>query len=126
MVQKLAQESGKSVLQGELLIKACLCHIDGVGNVIVIEGLRKNKAEYLMEEFGERKYVKSKDLRSSLMLGYVLVAQSSLCNPRTVARQAPLSMGFPRQEYWSGLPSPPPGDLLDPGIEPAFRAGRLH
>ena len=34
--------------------------------------------------------------------------------PRTVARQAPLSMGFPRQEYWSGLPFPPPGDLPDP------------
>ena len=37
----------------------------------------------------------------------------------TVACQAPLSMGFPRQEYWSGLPWPPPGHLLDPGIEPA-------
>ena len=37
--------------------------------------------------------------------------------PWTVARQAPLSMGFSRQEYWSGLPCPPP-DLLDPGIEP--------
>ena len=37
----------------------------------------------------------------------------------TVALQAPLSMGFSRQEYWSGLPFPPPGDLLDPGIEPA-------
>ena len=32
--------------------------------------------------------------------------------------QAPLSMGFPRQEYWSGLPFPSPGDLRDPGIEP--------
>ena len=31
--------------------------------------------------------------------------------------QAPLSMGFPRQEYWSGLPYSPPGDLLDPGIK---------
>ena len=41
-------------------------------------------------------------------------------NQWTVARQAPLSMGFSRQEYWSGLPCPPPGDLLDPGIEPAF------
>ena len=30
----------------------------------------------------------------------------------------PLSMGFPRQEYWSGLPCPPPGDLPDPGVEP--------
>ena len=36
----------------------------------------------------------------------------------TVARQAPLSMGFSRQEYWSGLPCPPPGDLPCPGIEP--------
>ena len=36
----------------------------------------------------------------------------------TIARQAPLSMGFSRQEYWSGLPCPPPGDLPDPGIEP--------
>ena len=34
-----------------------------------------------------------------------------------VAHQAPLSMGFSRQKYWSGLPFPPPGDLSDPGIE---------
>ena len=39
--------------------------------------------------------------------------------PWTVAHQASLSMGFSRQEYWSELPFPPPGDLLDPGIEPA-------
>ena len=37
--------------------------------------------------------------------------------PRTIARQAPLSMGFSRQEYWSGLPCLPPGDLPNPGIE---------
>ena len=36
--------------------------------------------------------------------------------------QAPLSMGFSGQEYWSELPCPPPGDLLDPGIEPASPA----
>ena len=36
----------------------------------------------------------------------------------TAALQAPLSMGFSRQEYWSGLPCPPPGDLPDPGIKP--------
>ena len=35
----------------------------------------------------------------------------------TVAHQTPLSMRFPRQEYWSGLPFPSPGDLLDPGIK---------
>ena len=38
--------------------------------------------------------------------------------PWTVAYQAPLSMGFSRQGYWSGLPFPSPGDLPDPGIEP--------
>ena len=38
--------------------------------------------------------------------------------PWTVAHQAPLSMGFSRQEYWNGLPFPSPGDLPDPGIEP--------
>ena len=37
----------------------------------------------------------------------------------TVAHQAPLYLGFPRQEYWSGLSFPIPGDNLDPGIEPA-------
>ena len=38
--------------------------------------------------------------------------------PWTVAHQAPLSMKFPRQEYWSALPSPTPGDLPDPRIKP--------
>ena len=38
--------------------------------------------------------------------------------PRTVAHQASLSMGFSRQEYWNGLPCPPPGDLPNPGIKP--------
>ena len=38
--------------------------------------------------------------------------------PWTVARQAPLSMGFPREEYWSGWPFPSLGNLPDPGIEP--------
>ena len=42
--------------------------------------------------------------------------------PWTVAYQAPLSMGFSRQEYWSGLPFPSPGDLPDPGIELGFPA----
>ena len=43
---------------------------------------------------------------------------SSSVTPWTIALQHPLSMGFPRQEYWSGLPFPSPGDLPDPGIEP--------
>ena len=72
-----------------------------------------------------------------------LVAQScpTLCSPMDwkVARQVPLSMGFPRQKYWSGLPCPSLGDLPDPGIEPTSpaltpglglnnwrRAGKFH
>ena len=48
------------------------------------------------------------------------VAQScpTLCNPMDLAHQAPPSMEYSRQEYWSGLPFPSPGDLPDPGIEP--------
>ena len=38
--------------------------------------------------------------------------------PWTEVHQAPLAMGFPRQEYWGGLPFPSPGDLPDPGIKP--------
>ena len=48
------------------------------------------------------------------------VVSDSLRPPWTVALQAPLPMKFSRQEYWSGLPFPSPGDLPDPGIEPGF------
>ena len=47
----------------------------------------------------------------------MLFRSSSSATPWTVAHQAPLSVGFSRQEYWSGLPCPPPGDRPDPGIE---------
>ena len=50
------------------------------------------------------------------------VVSNSLEIPWTVAHQAPLTMGFPRQEYWSGLPYPPPGDLPNPWIEPRASA----
>ena len=47
------------------------------------------------------------------------LSHARLCaTPWTVAHQAPLSMGFSRQEYWSGLPFPSPGDLPEPGIKP--------
>ena len=51
-------------------------------------------------------------------LSFVLL----FATPWTVAYQAPLSMGFSKQEYWSGMPFPPPGDLPDPGIEPGSPA----
>ena len=47
---------------------------------------------------------------------------SVFATPRAVACQAPLSMEFPRQEYWSGLPFPPPGGLPDPGTKPVSPA----
>ena len=53
------------------------------------------------------------------LLSCVLSRVQLFGTPWTIARQAPLSMGSSRQEYWSGLPCPPPGDLLNPGIEPA-------
>ena len=46
----------------------------------------------------------------------------TLAMPWTIARQAPLSMGFLKQEYWSGLPFPSPGNLSDPGIKPTSPA----
>ena len=60
---------------------------------------------------------------ASLLLFSYLHAQSLqlcpiLCDPWTIARQAPLSMGFSRQEQWSGLPCPPPGNLPNPAIKP--------
>ena len=56
------------------------------------------------------------------MYGGGLVAKScpTLVTPWTVACQVPLSMGLSRQEYWSGLPFPSPGDLPDPGINPSL------
>ena len=61
---------------------------------------------------------------------HVCSLMSQFVTSWTVACQALLSMGFSRQEYWSGLPNPPPGDLCDPGIEPVSLvspalAGRL-
>ena len=52
----------------------------------------------------------------------VLAAQScpTLCNPMDCSPQVPLSMEFSWQEYWSRLPFPSPGDLLNPGIKPSF------
>ena len=54
--------------------------------------------------------------------GLVVKLCPTLETPWNVAHQAPLSMGFFRQEYWSGLPFPSPGDLPNQGIEPRFPA----
>ena len=57
-----------------------------------------------------------------LLFSRQVVSYLFFVTPWTAARQAPLSKGFPRQEYWSGLPFPSPGDLPDPGIDPASPA----
>ena len=56
--------------------------------------------------------------RPTLMGSWTRAVMSDSVTPWTLARQAPLSMGFSRQEYWSRLPFPSPGDLPNPGIEP--------
>ena len=61
-------------------------------------------------------------LNAGLLLFSHSVTSNSSVIPRTVAHQAPLSMGFSRQEYWSGLPFASPSDLPDPGIELASPA----
>ena len=53
-----------------------------------------------------------------VLVGLVTKSCSILATPWTIAPQAPLSMGFSRQEYWSGLPLPSPRDLSYPRIEP--------
>ena len=61
-------------------------------------------------------FARSKPVPSLLFSRYIV--SDSFVTSRTVARRAPLSMRFPMQEYWSGLPFPSPGDLPDSGIEP--------
>ena len=59
------------------------------------------------------------ELKCLLMKVKLLSRVRLLAAPWTAAYQAPPPMGLSRQEYWSGLPCPPPGDLPDPGTEPA-------
>ena len=66
--------------------------------------------------------------RFILRMCFVLLSFKNSVTPWTAARQAPLSMGFSRQEYWSGLPFPSPGDLPNSGIKlgsPALQADAL-
>ena len=68
---------------------------------------------------GAYKYFSKNCETTLLMLLFsCLVSSDSFVISWTVAHQTPLSMGFPRHEYWSALPFPSPGDLPDPGTEP--------
>ena len=59
-------------------------------------------------------------MTTELSLSFVrmLSCRLTLCDPMDFSPQSPLSMEFPRQEYWSRLPFPTPGDLSDPEVEP--------
>ena len=78
---------------------------------------QENKLEFKPEERTED----CKSYWSEVKWSHSVVSDSFVI-PWSAAHQAPLPMGFHRQEYWSGLPFPSPGDLLDPGIEVASPA----
>ena len=80
--------------------------------VNMIQDLRK-RMEAKLEEM-QKTFTKDLERNKVKSLSRVRL----FATPRTAAHQAPPSMGFSRQEYWSGLPFPSPGDLPDPGIEP--------
>ena len=64
----------------------------------------------------------NKDKKDQITCAHLSVfaqLRPTICDPMDLDYQSPLSMGFPRQEYWSGLLSPPLRDLPDPGIKPA-------
>ena len=106
------------------------CHFKYVGTKITIRNLNCGK--------GKSGYSWSFSCLLYLIHKIIHVCAKSLqscptfCDPMDCSpREAPLSIGFSRQEYWSGLPFPSPGDLPDPGIEstaceaPALHAGSL-
>ena len=83
-------------------VKACQASTNKKPEILIlVSGTLNSKQRYPIRSFG---------LDAKLC--------PALANPWTVACQAPLSMGFSRQEYWSGLPFASPEDLPDPGIKP--------
>ena len=73
-------------------------------------------------------YVAQKIQRNTVCCVWLLSHVRLLATPRSGAHQAPLSIGFSREEYWSGLPFSPPADLPNPGTEPrspTLQAGSL-
>ena len=81
----------------------------------------KNTIQHLLNATMFQELCYSFILSQLIFTMVVVYSLSRVClfvTPWTIALQAPLSMGFPRQEYWSSLPFPSPGDLPDPGIEP--------
>ena len=66
----------------------------------------------------ERETERERERERERFVVQLLICVPLFSTPWTIAHQAPLSIGFSRQEYWSGWPFPSPGDLPDPGIKP--------
>ena len=143
------------LLQGIFLTlgsKLCLLRFLRCRQILTAELLGKPLSAYckVMRQVWRNKAVRDKKADSCSLCKYITIltlyyscnsrVSDSCClvrllscvrlfaTPWTIAYQAPPSMGFSRQEYWSGLPFPSPGDLPNPGIEPrspALRAGAL-
>ena len=100
------------------------------GNIVVEDIKRKNLGRHVLSELQmereERLAMKTKFVEDINEIGSLGGKDDKSCPtlaiPWITACQAPLSMGLPRQEYWSGLPFPSPGDLPNPGIEPGSPA----
>ena len=111
---------GRAVLQAMLQVIISCFNITWWGNKVK----KKKWLRGNLREEGEKQSMASSGVwprgpltpRAPLLLSRSVMSDSA--TSWTVAHQAPLSMGFSRQEYWSGLPFPSPGDLPDPGIKP--------
>ena len=81
---------------------------------------------FIVVTFSQNMHISSRHMYyiSCAVLSHSVVSDS--VTPSTVAQQAPLSMGFFSEEYWSGLPCPPSGDLPDPGMEPIAGKFFIH
>ena len=87
-------------------------------DLFAVQGtLRSLLQHFFMVQLSQPYVATGKTIPLTMLLMLSHFSRVQLCaTPWTAARQAPLSMGFSRQEYWSGVPCPPPGTLPDPGL----------
>ena len=111
----VSQQSSHQVSQPSTGSQACACRT----NSLICKAKDKMKVQdsLLKVKISRCRWQRTKPSLCACMPVHFSRVQLSVI-PWTIARQASLSMGFSRQEYWRGLPFPPPGTLLDPGIEP--------
>ena len=120
---KLPQSSVEKQQRFFFIVLEVKVYHEAVGRVAILpEVSRNNQVPCLFHLLEEDAFLGSWALPPSSKLSGLCAQLLQLCltfvTPWTVAHQDPLSMGFSRQEYWSGLPCPPPGVLPNPGIEP--------